>query len=668
MVKAAVTLLAVVALLLVVQIVDRWREPSQLQAVMQASERAASAQERMLLELKGMREELARRPASQAAAPAPDTPVAMATGPRDGKPRLGSNFLQPYDRSHFHPEWVGGTLRDFNASPKGFNPIVENSADASSASGLVNDTLCTRHPATPHLWSESLAESVVISDDWKTYTFRLRDGVMWQRPIIARQPEFAWLDRDVPLTAADFVAYIDMVKHPEVECPALKSYYDDLEKAEAPDAHTLVLHWKKTVFTSMSFSLGLEPLPRHIYLSNRDGSPIPTAQIGTTFNKHWFDDLGGLVGVGAYILERNESDHLVRFRRNPTYWGAPLHFDAIEWDAEVRLPDPQLVAFKNGQVHTHGLNPTQFKSQILDGAEPRFAKPVKGDPKAGRAGELGWELVRSHAYQYIGWNLRKPLFADKRTRQALAYAFPKQRIIDEVWFGLGRPQIGPIHLDSPYFNKQLKDFDFDPAHAKALLAEAGWRDSDGDGWLDREIDGKRVPLRIQLKYVANRPEWDATLAVYRDELKAIGVDLAVTSYEWKELLRIYEEKDFDAAVGGWSLGDLEPDFWQLWHSSTADEPRSSNHVGFRNARVDELCVKLRETFETDARKPIIEEVQAIIFDEQPYLFFRSPTSAFVWQNHGPPAKNRWLLGVTEGLDAYHPLFNRANLLWHFSND
>lgn len=667
MVKAAVILLAVVALLLVVQIIDRSREPSQLRAVMQASERAASAQERMLLELKAMREELARRPAA-AEAPAAATVAQPADGPRDGKPRLGGNFLKPYDATHFHPAWVGGTLRDFNPTPKGFNPIVESSADAGAASGLVNDQLCSKHPATPYLWSESLAESVVISDDWKTYTFRLRPGVVWQRPAISRRPEFAWLDRDVPLTASDFVFYIEMVKHPEVECPQLKSYYDDLDRAEAPDARTLVLHWKKKVFTSMSFSLGLEPLPRHVYASNRDGSPIPAAQLGTTFNKHWFDDLGGLVGVGAYVLEVNENDRLVRFRRNPSYWGAPLHFDAIEWDAEVKLPDPQLVAFKNGQVHSYGLTPTQYKSQVLDQAEPRFAKPSATDAKAGRAGELGWEKVKSHSYSYLGWNLRKPLFADKLTRHALAYAFPKQRILDEIWFGLGRPQIGPIHLDNPYFNKRLADFPFDPARAAALLTQAGWKDSDGDGWLDREIAGKRVPLRIQLKYMANRPEWDATLAVYRDELKRLGVDLAVTTYEWKELLRIYEEKDFDAVVGGWQLGDLEPDFFQLWHSSTADEPRSSNHVGFRNARVDELCVALRETFEPEARRPIIEEIQQIIFDEQPYLFFRSSLGVFAWQNHGAPAKERWLSGVTEGLDTYHPLFSRTNLLWHFSRD
>ena len=667
MVKAAIVLLSVVALLLCVQILDRWRQPQQLKAVLDATERAASANERVLGELKAMRQELANRPVVAAQSPTAVQAV-LPAGPRDGKPRLGSNFLKPYDRSHFDADKVGGTWRQFNSTPKGFNPLLDNSADASSAHGLVNDELCTRHPATPELWSEALAESVVISDDWKTYTFRLRSGVVWQRPVQARQPEFAWLDRDVPLTASDFVFAIDMIKHPEVESTSLKTYYADLEKAEAPDERTLVLRWTKKVFTSMSFSMGLAPLPRHIYASNRDGSPIAANALGTAFNKHWFDDLGGIVGTGGYVLELNENDKLIRFRRNPAYWGASYHFEAIEWDAEVKLPDPQLVAFKNGQVQSHGLIPTQYKAEILDGGEPRFAKPDPAVPLAGRSGELGWEKIKAHSYSYLGWNLRRPIFADKRLRQALAHAFPKDRILEEVWFGLGRPQRGPIHLDNPYFNSAQPDFPYDLGRARALLAESGWKDTDGDGWLDREIDGKRTPLRITLKYHANSPTWDSTVLVYRDELKSLGIDLRTETYEWKEMLRILEQKDFDAVTGGWQLGDLEPDFMQLWHSSTADEPRSSNHVGFRNARVDKLAESLREAFSPDERRPIIHEIQAIISEEQPYLFFRSSGGVFVWQNRGLPQASRWLRGVTEGLDTYHPLFNRTPLLWHFARD
>ncbi len=666
--KASVVLLAVVVLLLVVQIIDRGRQTDQIKAIHDAATRSAASSDRLVGELRLLRETVSQRPADVATVVATPTAVA-APADRNGKPRLGANFLKPYDRSHLHAEWYGGVLRSFGATPKGFNPIVENSADAGEANGLVNDSLCTTHPASPDRWSEMLATSCIISDDWKTYTFTIRPGIRWQQPVQAKEHGLEWLAKDVPLTAHDFAFYIEVVKNPEVECTQLRAYYDDLDKVEVPDDRTLVLRWKKKVFTSMSFSLGLRPLPKHIYARNRDGTPLPAEQVGTAFNKHWFDEIGGIVGVGQYLLAVNEPDKRLLFRRDPAYWGAGLHFDEIEWIADVKLPDPQLVAFKNGQVQAHGLNPPQYRAQILDRGEPRFAAKDPANPKAGRAGEFAWEQVRSNSYQYLGWNLRRPLFADKRVRHAFAHAFPKQRIINEVYFGLGRPQLGPIHLDNPYFNKSLVDFAFDPAKAKALLAEAGWSDSDGDGWLDKEVDGKRAAFRFKLKYIANNPVADSMLLIYRDELRKLGVDLETVPYDWKELLRIYEQKDFDAMMGGWSLGDLEPDFWQLWHGSTADLPRTSNHCGFRNQRVDELSDALRAAFEPSERAKIINEVQAIIHEEQPYLFFRSPESIFIWQNQ--PAKggkveaDRWLQGVVDGLDAYHPLFSRDQRLWHF---
>ena len=656
--KVKIALLALIAVLLVVQIVDRSREPAQLRAVQESLDRLNATLQR------GM----ASAPMRAGGGAAVAQPAAV--DPRlDGVPRLGENFLKPYDASHFDPDKLRGTLREFSASPKGLNPIIENSADQSEVEGLVNDSLCSQHPASPQQWSQNLATACVISDDFRTYTFTLRPGVMWQRPQIAKQERYRWLDRDVELTAEDFAFGIRLIMDPTVECPQLKAYYEeDLESVKALDSHTLEVRWKRKVYTSLAASMSLTPVPKHVYSRNADGSEIPAERLGSVFNNHWFDQERQFIGVGGYILERFEPDKAIAFRRNPDYWGASLHFEELVWDGEVKQPDPQLVAFKNGQVHYHGLNPNQFKSEILDGREPRFAKPDPSDPKAGRAGVFGWERVRSSSYSYIGWNLRLDLFRDKKVRQALTHAFPKERIIDEVYFGLGRPQITNVHPDSIYFNAALPDYAFDLARAKQLLSEAGWTDSNGDGWIDRDFAGVRKPFRFQLKYIANRPEWDSTLLIYRNELRKIGIDMEPRPYEWKELLRVYEDKDFDAIAGGWQFG-LEVDFYQLWHSRYASEPRSSNHIGFVNKRADEIAEELRSTFDQQERIRIAKEFQAIIHDEQPYTFFRSSEGIFVWQNRGPnDAGQRWLDGVTAGLDTYHPLFSRSKLLWHFRRD
>jgi ABC-type transport system substrate-binding protein len=511
-----------------------------------------------------------------------------------------------------------------------------------------------------------LAESVVISDDYKVYTFAIRKGVKWQTPAIASRPEFAWIPKDVELTARDFAFAFDIINNPDVNCPNLKSYYEDLDKAEALDDYTLRLTWKRKVYTSLSFSLEADPLPRHIYTRNRDGSPIPEKSVGVQFNKHWFDDERQAIGVGSHILETYEPDHAIRFRRNPAYWGAGDHFAAEEWNCTLKKPDAMLVAFKNGELTAYSLQPSQYKSEILDRHEPRFAAMDPADPHAGRKGEFAWERTKTLRFSYIGWNMRTPLFKDKRVRQAMSYAFPKERIIKEVYNGLGQPVLSDVHPDSAYYNHDLKPFAFDLDASRKLLADAGWSDTDGDGILDHDEGGARKPLRFSVKYYKDAPEWDSTLLIFRDELRKLGVDLQLKTLEFPELMRVYEDKDFDAVVGIWGM-DWDVDYFQLWHSSQVDVPQSSNHCGFANKRLDELADKLRLTFDTAERIAIAKECQAILNEEQPYTFFMNPHAVLCWHDHGPPAKDLYLDGVAQGLDTLHPLVNRSRLFWHFRN-
>lgn len=657
-----VVLLGIVALLLLVVVIDRSRQTEQLGDLKKSIDQLSRATQQLA----------ARSSAPVAAAPtgtqtvAP-TPVVEQPDPaRDGNPKLGVNFLLPYDRSHFRAEWVGGTRKSFGSTSKSLNPITDGSGPTSDVHDAISDSLCFRHPRCPEQWMSQLAESCVISDDYKVYTFTIRTGVVWQRSQLAQRKEFAWLDQDVPLTAHDFVFGIEMLQNPDVRCPNLKSYYEDLVKWEAVDDHTFRLTWKRKVYTSLSSSLSLLPLPRHIYTRNRDGTAITPSTVGIQFNDHWFDQERQAIGVGAYILESFEPDQKVVFRRNPQYWGAGTHFESVIWNCAVKQADAMLVAFKNGDASAYSLRPSQYKSEIIDRHEPRFAAIDPNNSKAGREGAFGWEIVKLMRFSYFGWNMRTALFKDKRVRQAMSHAFPKERLLKEVFHGLGAPMLSDVHPDSDYYNRELKPYDFDLNKAKELLTAAGWRDSDGDGILDNEVDGVRKPMRFTVKYYQDAPEWDSCLLIFRDELRKIGVDLQLKTLEFKELMRVWEDKDFDACVGIWSM-DWDVDYFQLWHSSQATLPGSSNHCGFANPRLDQLADQLRLTFEVPARIALAKQLQAILHEEQPYTFFRIESGVLCWQNQGPPASERYLDGVTTGLDQFHPLMRRSPLFWHYRN-
>ncbi|MBA3936489.1 MAG: hypothetical protein H0X38_03425 [Planctomycetes bacterium] len=670
------SLLVLTAVLLVYMAVDRWRQPQQLEKVSESIDRLNRALEDLERTNKDLAEQIARKPAFVPTPPptvgtAPQTGATSATPvadgkERDGNPKLGVNFLIPYDRSYYHPEWQGGTLKLFYDTPRRLNPLTDNSSVSHAVYEVATDGLCDRPVTHPEQWSESLATQVIISDDYKTYTFVLRRGVKWQRPKIAKQPAFAWLDRDVELTADDFKFAIDLTLDPAVDCPSLRNYYEDIDHAEVVDPYTFRMVWKKKTFNSLSASLGLSPIPRHIYGCAADGSPIAKEKLGVTFNQHWFDELRGVAGVGAYMLDEYVPDKVLRLRRNPDYWGVPYHFDTIEWNLEVKNDDAQLIAFKNGQVHYHGLTPLKYKSEVLDHHEARFAALDQADPKAGRKGELAWERSRRMAFSYLGWNIRNPLFADKRVRKAMSHAFPKDRIISEVFFGLGLPVLTDVAPGSQYENTDLKPYAFDLERAKALLAEAGWKDSDGDGTLDKVVDGNKKDFRFTMIYGAHVAELDSMLLIYKNELRKIGVDMQLKTVEFKEMMRVYEDHDFEALVGSWQT-DWDVDYFQLWHSSQAEQQGGSNHCGFINPRVDELAVKLRETFETPARIAIVKELQAIIHEEQPYTFFRSSEGILIWQNRGKAAKEQYLDGVDESLDRLNPLIKTSlrRMYWHF---
>jgi peptide/nickel transport system substrate-binding protein len=596
------------------------------------------------------------------------TAVIGTAAAADGVPAPDADFLMPYDNSRCDPARAGGTLRTIAYTPSRLNPLLSNEAISRDMHALINRPLCSQPPWAPERWMADAAESVRISPDWLTYTLTLRPGLTWGVPACAVAEEFAWLRQEVPCTSADVAFTLTTILDAGVDCPTLRGYYEDVAGVETPDARTVVVRWKRPLFSAIDATLGLTPLPRHIYGRNRDGSPIPPGQFAAVFNDHWFDALNGMVGIGEFSLASYVPDQEVRFVQRPGAWGRAHHAQELLWRLDLKQDEAQLVAFKNGQVHTDGVTPSQYRSQILERQEERFAALDPADPKAGRTGAFGWERIAARQFGYVGWNMRRPLFADRRVRQALTMALPKARIIREVYAGLGRPVLADVLLESEAYNRDLKPYPYDLKRARALLAEAGWADGDGDGLLERTVDGQRQEFSFTLTYSQHAPELDAALAIYRDELRKIGIALTTRTLEWKDLMRVYEDRDFDASVGAWRMS-FDLNFHQLWHSSQADEPGGSNHCGFRNDRVDELSDRLRTLFDPTDRLAVAREIQAIIHEEQPYTFLWQAETIVTWQARPAPGQprepGRYLSGVVEGLDGLHPLyaFRSLNGVW-----
>ncbi|MFU8806847.1 MAG: ABC transporter substrate-binding protein, partial [Bradymonadaceae bacterium] len=248
--------------------------------------------------------------------------------------------------------------------------------------------------------------------------------------------------------------------------------------------------------------------------------------------------------------------------------------------------------------------------------------------------QLEHDTTDVFAYFYVGWNMDKPMFADQRVRLAMTHALNRQGIIDNVFNGLGAIQTGPFYYKHPAMDPSVEPYPFDLDKAKKLLEEAGWVDTNGDGVRDKVIDGKKVDFQFTL-VAYNQPDVRSYAAVFREDLRKIGVVMNPEFVEWPMMQRRMDEKNFDAFTGGWGLSWFN-DPYQIWHSSQADIPKGSNRVGFRNDEADKIIETLRETFDADERQELLRQFHRIVHDVQPYTFFYARQSVAAWN---PRLKN-----------------------------
>lgn len=512
----------------------------------------------------------------------------------------------------------GGTLRRaMGSDPKGFNWLTENSVDVAEIQTYMHGSFARQDFNKPDNYVPDLAYKITVNDDYTEYVVHLREGIYWQvPPVDFSQERFEWLRTPQELTAEDAVFFFEMAMNPLVEAGYIKSYVEDIEKVETLDRYSFKVTWKRSVYNSISTTLSGYPLPKWLFTKDEDGNDIPEASLGLEFNTHWASDYP--IGVGPYRFVRFTAGENLILERSDTYWGEAPPIERIEYHI-IRDPEQQFSQLLNGQIDFMGAIPSpRYRSEILQG----------GANSPFKTGQLEHAVTDVFAYFYVGWNLDKPMFADKNVRLAMTHALNRQGIIDNVFNGLGAIQTGPYYYKHPAMDPTIEPYPFDLEKAAALLEEAGWIDTNGNGIRDKVINGQRVDFRFTL-VAYDQPDVRNYAAVYREDLRKIGVIMNPEFVQWPLMQRRMDEKNFDAFTGGWGLSWTN-DPYQIWHSSQADIPKGSNRVGFRNAEADKIIETLRTTFDTDERQVLLRQFHRIVHDEQPYTFFYARQSASAW--------------------------------------
>lgn len=501
------------------------------------------------------------------------------------------------------------------SDPQGLNPYTSNDNTASTLNRLVFDALLEQNPETLELEPSIASALPEISDDHLRYTFRLRSTVTFSD--------------GARLTARDVVFSFKAVKNPYIlEASALRNYYDDVADVTARDDTTIVITMRKPYFLALYFLGDLRILPKHIldpdgYTDRYTIAELndPNAAARNPAIKQfaeWFSraelrrEPQYLIGSGPYIFRQWSTGKRVVLVRNKRAWNTPLWWRRAYPDAIVGViindRTAALSALKTEEVDFIDAIPPALYDEQLDTARLVYVRKGK---------------YEQSIYTYIGWNMRKPIFRDRRVRQALSHLANRDYWIRTIVRGYAKPIDGPVYRNRPEYDSTLPPYDYNPSRAMELLTQAGWKDRNGDGILDNIIDGRLTNFEFALSFNAGNETRENIAILYATELRKYGIICNVQKLEWSVFLRQLSAQQFDAYIGAWVNDNIPTDPYQLWHSSQTDN-RGSNYVGFRNAKADELIERNRVEFDPARRLQLMRQFQRIVHEEAPYTFLWTP--------------------------------------------
>lgn len=430
-------------------------------------------------------------------------------------------------------------------------------------------TLMVEQPdyrAHPPSFSPRLASSWEFSEDNRTLTFHLREDAKWSDGI--------------PITAADVRFAYEVQRSRAIDWPDL-DIKDFIEDVDVVDPHTVRFHYSRVY-------------PYQLMDAN-DGPIIPAHAWSDIALETWhstdFEPL--LIAGGPFRFSSHSREQTLVLDRNPFYWDGPKpHLQRLIFRV---IPDT------SSQINQLLAGDVQFVPVL----PPREAERI------GRSADVELVEFPSRAWVFIAWNNRHDLFADRRVRRALTLAINRKSAVDTIYHGFATLAQGPILSTMWAYNDNIPTLEFAPSQARALLAEAGWIDRNGDGVLENGDEA----FEFDLAYPSTNSVREELALLIQADLARIGIRCRPQPVEPYSLFDVQESGNFDAVIAGWE----EPtkiDLTSTWATPTTDQG-AYNFFGYSNPEVDRLIRAARDEPDYTRAKVIYDRIQELIVEDQP---------------------------------------------------
>ncbi len=516
--------------------------------------------------------------ASTARAQAPTHAIAM-----HGEPKYGPDFPQFEYVNPAAPK--GGQVRlAAIGSFDSLNPFIIK-GEAAAGIGSLYDSLTVASADEPFTRYGLLAESMELAEDRSWIVYTLREGARWHD--------------GRPVTVDDVVFTFDLVRR-EGE-PQIRFYYRDIAAIEKLDTRRVKFVFANTGNRELPLIVGEQAiLPRHFWE-------------GRDFSK---TTLEPPLGSGPYRVDSLEAGRFIVYRRDPGYWGRDLpvnigrhNFGTIRYDY-YRDTTVVIEAFKAGEFDYREENSSKHWATAYE--MPEVEK--------GLLNKMRFENGMPQGMQGYVINTRRELFADRRVREALGWAFDFERSNQTLFYGqykrtrsyfdnselaaTGQPDAAELALLEPYRDRlppEVFTTEYQPPvtrgdgrirdnlrRAYELLSAAGWKVEDGTQLVHGE-SGR--PFEFEILLVS--PLFERITLPYKQSLERLGITARVRTVDTAQYLKRLETYDYDMIVFRWGVSQ-SPGNEQLnfWGSTAAEQPGSRNFAGIRDPVVDALIEKL----------------------------------------------------------------------------
>ena len=432
----------------------------------------------------------------------------------------------------------------------------------------------------------------VKDDGAMEVTWKLRQGITWHD--------------GVPFTSADVAFTVEAINDPKYN-PESTDGFDTIETVETPDPYTAIVKYRE-VYAPYQDQFWRGTLPKHV-LAGKDLNAFPEYDRNP-------------IGTGPYRVSEWKTGEYLLLERNENYWRGP---PAIRQILFRFLPssNTRINQLRSGEVHVVDNVPLDK----LDELESIEATTLS--------------RTMANSYANIALNLKEvPAFRDLRVRQAVAHAIDRDAIANDVLEGVVTVVDSVVQPMSWAFNDAVEMYAYDPDRSRALLAEAGYADSDGDGIVEK--DGE--PLSFRGTTRSGYAEWEMVLQVLQAQLKSVGMKLEIQNYEPTLLGELWFGGKLPFFFSAWTL-PADPEITRFF-ASDRTPPRGRNIYYYENDELTELLYASDRTIDRTERKELLFRVQEIVAREVPIipLYNRTIVSAFpdVLRNAKPNPTNAGL--------------------------